>query len=282
NSAPVATEQRPMALSCTMGTSMALPAASGVRRSRSASFSRRPTQRTACASLVVLSLPNLSPDFFSFREAPLICLLELIEASCALQKPELMPQALLLDGNGTLHPARGFGLACHVLACWPALPTVGAAKGASSMLTGSTKKQVRKLVKEAGNRDYYIKGESGAVIGCAHVPDVSVKNPVYISCGHMISLSTAVWLVGHCCRYRVPEPTRLADFESREFLRQESAASRLKEAANLPSVPSTGSTGSNVSEPLHCCVDLLGDVAGSVSAQGNETFREKAVDRERM
>uniref|UniRef100_A0A1I8H644 Endonuclease V n=1 Tax=Macrostomum lignano TaxID=282301 RepID=A0A1I8H644_9PLAT len=220
-----------LTLSCPMGVNHCLRLVAGA----DLSFVKGDSE-TACASLVVLSLPNLSPvhkicrqvkvshpyvlGFLSFREAP--PLLELLDELRAT-KPELMPQALLLDGNGTLHP-RGFGLACHV-GVLAGLPTVGAAKSFFHV-DGLDQKQVRKLVKEAGNRDYYIKGESGAVIGCAHVPDVSVKNPVYISCGHMISLSTAVWLVGHCCRYRVPEPTRLADFESREFLRQESAASK--------------------------------------------------------
>jgi deoxyribonuclease V len=37
------------------------------------------------------------------------------------------------------------------------------------------------------------------------------SNPLYISIGHKVDLSTALKLVLNCCRgYRLPEPTRLA------------------------------------------------------------------------
>lgn len=37
-------------------------------------------------------------------------------------------------------------------------------------------------------------------------------NPLYISCGHRVSLDTAVAYVLACCRgYRLPETTRWAD-----------------------------------------------------------------------
>ena len=48
--------------------------------------------------------------FLGFREAPV-----LVEAFSRLRDthPHLVPDCLLVDGNGILHP-RGFGLASHI------------------------------------------------------------------------------------------------------------------------------------------------------------------------
>jgi deoxyinosine 3'endonuclease (endonuclease V) len=48
------------------------------------------------------------------------------------------------------------------------------------------------------------------------------KNPIFISVGHNISLQEAVMIATRCCIHaRIPEPIRMADAMSREFLRQE-------------------------------------------------------------
>jgi deoxyinosine 3'endonuclease (endonuclease V) len=44
-------------------------------------------------------------------------------------------------------------------------------------------------------------------------------NPVYVSVGHKISLQVCRELVLKCSSFRIPEPTRQADFISREFVR---------------------------------------------------------------
>ena len=49
-------------------------------------------------------------------------------------------------------------------------------------------------------------------------------NPIFVSPGHRISLRTAVELVTACTRFRVPEPVRQADLQSRELSRQWVAA----------------------------------------------------------
>lgn len=86
---------------------------------------------SAVAALVVLSFPALdvvyqgllpvavaqpyAAGYLAFREAPaLVALVERLKA----RRPELVPQVLMVDGNGVLHP-RGCGLACHVVS--PAL-----------------------------------------------------------------------------------------------------------------------------------------------------------------
>ena len=44
--------------------------------------------------------------------------------------------------------------------------------------------------------------------------------PIYVSAGHKLSLNQAVSIVKELCFYRVPEPIRLADHLSREYLAQ--------------------------------------------------------------
>lgn len=43
-------------------------------------------------------------------------------------------------------------------------------------------------------------------------------NPVYVSIGHRVSLSTALSVVLTCCKYRVPEPIRIADARGRHMI----------------------------------------------------------------
>jgi len=52
------------------------------------------------------------------------------------------------------------------------------------------------------------------------------KNPVFVSVGHKISLKTAKEVVLRCCKYRVPEPIRFADYSSREIIRKSSSQTR--------------------------------------------------------
>jgi len=93
----------------------------------------------ACACLVVLSWPDLEvvhsmfemiqlklpyiAGFLAFREVPF--LLDLINKLRAT-RPDIIPQLILVDGNGYLHP-RGFGLACH-LGVLADIPTIGIGK----------------------------------------------------------------------------------------------------------------------------------------------------------
>eukprot|EP00050_Salpingoeca_kvevrii_P022684 m.130609 g.130609 ORF g.130609 m.130609 type:complete len:204 (-) comp9790_c0_seq2:403-1014(-) len=93
----------------------------------------------ACAGLVVLELPSMNvvyedfemvqldapyiPGFLAFREVKFLdALLEKLRK----QHPELIPELILVDGNGYLH-YRGFGLACH-LGVLADIPTIGIGK----------------------------------------------------------------------------------------------------------------------------------------------------------
>ncbi|CAI8055268.1 Endonuclease V [Geodia barretti] len=129
------------------------------------------------------------PGLLSFREVP--ALLE------ALGQLPAAPDLILCDGHGYAHPRR-FGLACH-LGLWLDTPTIGVAK---SRLTGSHD--------EPGpgeGRCRRPRERLGAVLRTRE----RVK-PVFVSAGHRISLRTALALTLACAtRYRLPEPTRLAD-----------------------------------------------------------------------
>ena len=137
------------------------------------------------------------PGLLSFREVP--ALLE------ALGQLSSAPDLILCDGHGYAHPRR-FGLACH-LGLWLDIPAIGVAK---SRLTGShdepgpAKGDVAWLLADKGARP-------GERIGAVLRTRERVK-PVYVSAGHRVSLRTAVALTLGCAtRYRLPEPTRLAD-----------------------------------------------------------------------
>ena len=144
------------------------------------------------------------PGLLSFREVP--ALLE------ALGRLPAAPDLILCDGHGYAHPRR-FGLACH-LGLWLDTPTIGVAK---SRLTGShdepgpAKGDVAWLLAGKGDRP-------GERLGAVLRTRERVK-PVFVSAGHRISLRTALALTLACAtRYRLPEPTRLADKLSKAHL----------------------------------------------------------------
>ena len=131
------------------------------------------------------------PGLLSFRESPLIL------AAC--QELTLVPDLILVDGQGIAHPRR-MGLASH-LGLFLDAPTIGCAK---SLLCG----QHEVPGEEPGN--YAEIRDREEVIGAALRTKPGV-NPVYVSIGHKVSLESAIYWVLKCCRgYRLPEPARLA------------------------------------------------------------------------
>lgn len=132
------------------------------------------------------------PGLLSFREIPAI--LDVLR-----QLPRL-PDLLICDGHGRAHPRR-FGLACHVGVVVDR-PTIGVAK---TLLIGKH----GPVPSEKGN--WTPLEHKDEVIGAVLRTRGGVK-PVYVSCGHRVSLETAIELVMACVtRYRLPETTRHAD-----------------------------------------------------------------------
>ncbi|KAG8446512.1 hypothetical protein GDO86_014100 [Hymenochirus boettgeri] len=194
--------------------------------------------KVACASLVVLSYPELEviyedcqmvtvgapyvAGYLAFREVPF-----LVDAIHKLKEkdPTLMPQVLLVDGNGILHH-RGFGVACH-LGILTDLPCIGVAKNLLQVdgleNNENHKEKIRQL--RNGGDSFNLIGISGNILGAALKSCNKSSKPIYISVGHKITLETSLQLVHSCCRYRVPEPIRQADIRSREFLCKKTAIS---------------------------------------------------------
>lgn len=132
------------------------------------------------------------PGLLSFREAPALV--------AAFRKLSVEPDAFMFDGQGLAHPRR-FGLACHVGVLIDR-PSLGCAK---SILIGGGETPAP----ERGSTAPLI--HHGQTIGEAVRTRDGVR-PVYVSIGHRMSLRVAVDLTLQCStRYRLPEPTRLAD-----------------------------------------------------------------------
>ena len=129
-----------------------------------------------------VKLPYI-PTLLSFREMP--------PAMAAIKKLKNTPDIILVDAQGYAHPYR-CGFASH-LGLSLGKPTVGAAK---SRLIG-------KPLNKSGKTLLIEKGE---VIGEEVTTKLNVK-PIYVSVGHMVSLKTAVEIVRHCSKGRIPEPT---------------------------------------------------------------------------
>lgn len=140
-------------------------------------------------------LPTLFPyvpGLLSFREIPVI-----LEGLARL--PET-PDLLMVDGQGVAHPRR-LGIAAH-LGVITEIPAIGVAK---SRLTGT----FAPPGDEKGNQSPLM--DRGEMIGTV-LRSKQKTNPLFISPGHLIDHETAVSLVMSCLtRYRLPEPTRLAD-----------------------------------------------------------------------
>lgn len=164
--------------------------------------------RITRAVVSVLSWPDLAPledavarrptDFpyvpglLSFRELPAV--LE------ALEQLSTLPDLLLCDGQGIAHPRR-LGIAAH-LGVLADLPAIGVGK---SRLIGVHED----VPEERGAWRALCGGEE--VIGAVLRTRARVK-PVYVSCGHRVSLKSAIRLVLEAApRYRLPEPIRRAD-----------------------------------------------------------------------
>jgi len=122
------------------------------------------------------------PTLLSFREIP--------PAISAIKKLKIQPDVFLVDAQGLAHPYR-CGFASH-LGLVIGKPSIGAAK---SRLIGTPV--------EMGGETFLV--DKGEIIGAVVTTKQGVK-PIYVSIGHMVSLETAIKIVKHCARSRIPEP----------------------------------------------------------------------------
>ncbi len=164
--------------------------------------------RTTRAAVVLLGFPDLRPVEQRVARVPtafpyvpgLLAFRELPALLAALALLDGRPDLILCDGHGRIHPRR-FGLACH-LGLAVELPTIGVGK---SHFLG-----VYHPPGEARG-DWNPITDHDEVIG-AIVRTRPAVQPIYVSIGHRVSLESAVAYTLRCTtRYRLPEPTRLAD-----------------------------------------------------------------------
>ncbi|KAI7858148.1 endonuclease V-domain-containing protein [Circinella umbellata] len=172
-----------------------------------------------------LHLPYIA-GFLAFREVePLLKLLNKLKQ----EHPEFYPQVILVDGNGRLHP-RTCGIACH-LGVLSNLPTIGVAKnflvikdqdndsGQPLISMSQVKQQARTQLLKRG--DHLLLQTKEMIYGAALRTTDAAPNPIFISQGHRVSLKTALKITLACCQFRIPEPIRRADLDSRAYIRRE-------------------------------------------------------------
>lgn len=137
------------------------------------------------------------PGLLSFREIPVI-----LEGLRMLPRT---PDLLMVDGQGIAHPRR-LGIAAH-LGVITDMPAIGVAK---SRLTGIYKQPAEAMGSKTPLMD------KNEMIGTVLRSKLRT-NPLFISPGHRVSHDTAVQITEQCLtRYRLPEPTRIADKISKD------------------------------------------------------------------
>ncbi|CAF1491639.1 unnamed protein product [Rotaria sp. Silwood1] len=161
-----------------------------------------------------MKIPYIA-SYLAFREAPVFMkLIDIQKENC----PHLTPQVILMDGNGVWHPRRA-GIASH-FGVLSGIPCFGVSKNVL-YADGITREKIEDLLtKKASEENQYIEviGDSGNVLGLAYNVTGSVKNAVYISVGHKITLTTACNIFKSATKYRNCEPIRQADLLSREMV----------------------------------------------------------------
>jgi deoxyribonuclease V len=133
------------------------------------------------------------PGFLSFREGPSIVK--------ALNRLTTQPDILMFDGQGIAHP-RNMGIATHIGILFN-IPSIGCAK---SKLYGN----YNQVGKKKGDFSYLVSKDCNKIGVVLRTRD-NVK-PVFVSPGHLIDVKDSKkFVLGSAVKYKLPEPTRLAD-----------------------------------------------------------------------
>lgn len=159
--------------------------------------------------------------FLGFRECP--CYRSLLHK---VQGTNFVPEVCLVDGCGTLHP-QGCGSASQ-LGMQSEFPTIGVAKSLLQPPCTVNEKQVKDTMDKQHKLMLKLENAAGQVIGCAIRQSLQIRQPVYVSIGHKISLATACSIVQQCCKHRIPEPIRQADMMARRIARCANTSSALE------------------------------------------------------
>ncbi len=137
-----------------------------------------------------IDFPYIS-TYLSFREYPVI--------EKTVKNLKEKPTVLMIDGNGVLHPY-GIGLASYAGMLLD-IPTIGVAK---TLLCGKPEF----IPEKQGDFSRII--YKNKTIGFCLKSSKNTK-PVFVSPGHKISFESSLKIVKRFCKYRIPEPVRMAD-----------------------------------------------------------------------
>jgi len=160
----------------------------------------RENKQTYIQSLV-RPFPYIS-GYLAFREIPVY-----LNLLAKLQTQGDLPDVLLVDGNGKLHP-RQCGIAT-MLGALTEIPAIGVAK---KKLTG----HMPRLPSVGQDVPIYESKASDNILGYAILPSAKTKHPIYVSQGFAIDDQTMLAVVrGFLMGHRLPEPIYRADRESR-------------------------------------------------------------------
>jgi len=152
------------------------------------------------------------PGFLGFRECKILAM--------AILKLPCIPDIIICDGHGKIHPKR-FGEAVH-LGVALNIPTVGVAK--NHYIGYSNWSELQKIKENkspiwAKNPDLITKNLPNELLGYAVCLNNGFK-PIFVSCGYKITLNTALKICILLAKgHRQPEPLYLADRLSRDELK---------------------------------------------------------------
>lgn len=189
-------------------------------------------------------VPYIS-GYIGFREVPIF---EELYEKFMIRKPEYSPDLLIINSYGKLHPHKA-GSATQ-LAISLKLPIIGTGQtilnidGLSEKVAKSDFKQQCQNVGEYAE----LVGQSGTVYGAAVKTSTTSSNPVYVTVGSNITLTTAIDIVINCSEFRTPDPIRKAEKKAKDFMSMkkshtknalEKADNSLKEKNNTDDIINT-------------------------------------------
>jgi deoxyribonuclease V len=184
------------------------PLGSPIKKVAGADISYNKFSSAVYAGIVLLSYPDMKPLAYSLIETEInfpyvpgyLAFREIPAIKIAYDQLREKPDVMIMDGQGIVHP-RKMGVASH-FGLLENIPAIGCGK---TMLFG----KYNDLAEEKFSiSPIYSKDE---ILGYALRTQTAI-NPVFISPGHLVTLDQTVEIMKNCTgKYRIPEPTRLAD-----------------------------------------------------------------------
>ena len=197
---------------------------------------RKEDPEESCGCLVVLDYATLNVVYtvyhslrisepyqsgmLAFREVPVFR--ELLR-KMRQERPDLIVDVFMIDGFGTLH-VRGAGSATH-FGVVEDVATIGVAKklvNIGDLMAQYAQQASDSLDASSSQKSAVLCISNGMECGVVRTS----QKPIFVSVGHKIDLDTAIKVVLHTAKHRIPEPVRQADLLSREWLARSSPSKK--------------------------------------------------------